>query len=133
MIRRFLISLLFLNALCAVAGGVSLVAGIIEMPAEWLIETPFETYVVPGLVLAAVVGGSSLGAAIALQREMRRAPEYAVWAGGILVGWILSEALILLQFQWLQAIFGLLGLAIVGHAVWLASNKEEGRRSAAKT
>lgn len=133
MLRRILISLLFLNALCAFAGGVSLVVGIIQMPAEWLSETPFETYVVPGLVLAAVVGGSSLGAAIALQREVRQAPEYAVWAGGILVGWILSEVLILLQFQWLQAIFGLLGLIIVGLAVWLASNKEEGRRSAAKT
>jgi len=54
-------------ALTAVGGGIALVAGLEggRFPPEMLGETPFGSYVVPGLILAAVVGGSAAVAAAA--------------------------------------------------------------------
>lgn len=57
-------------ALTALGGGVALVAGLEEgrFPLEWLRGTPFTSYTLPGLLLAALVGGS---AAVAEARAPR--------------------------------------------------------------
>jgi len=45
-------------AFTAIGGGVTLATGMDKFPAEWLTGTPFRSYLIPGLILAVVVGGS---------------------------------------------------------------------------
>jgi hypothetical protein len=49
----------------AAGGGIALAAGLEggRYPARWLKGTPFSSYLIPGLILAVVVGGSAAAAA----------------------------------------------------------------------
>ena len=58
----------------AVAGAWYAIGGAPDVPIEWLEGTPFDDYVIPGLVLGGVVGGTQLGAAFALARRASTRP-----------------------------------------------------------
>jgi hypothetical protein len=78
----------------AIAGGIALMTGTIDLPANWLDGTIFSSYVIPGIILAAVVGGSQLAA---LGLAFRRGEPYlfaSAMAGGIMMGWIVGELII---------------------------------------
>jgi len=120
-------------ALTAVLGGIALAAGVDKFPAEWLRGTPFSSYLIPGLILAIVVGGSATVAAIAAQHRSDAGAVTSALAGAILLGWLLGERLILppaafpTQFSWLEAIYigaGLLML-VPGLAVWWAERRRQ--------
>lgn len=110
---RLLLGLLAFNALTATLGAVSLIAGINNPPQSWLAATPFSSYVVPGLILGVVVGGSSLLALIAFVRREGFAPTAAFIAGLILIGWILGEVLFIKQLSWLQGLYCAIGVLLV--------------------
>ena len=63
---KTLAGLLLFNALSALGGGVGLVTGTLPVPTVLLRNTPFDSYVIPGLFLGIVIGGSALAGAIAL-------------------------------------------------------------------
>ncbi len=96
--RRFeetaLIALLVFGTLSAIAGGIALIAGSIDLPSEWLVGTIFSSYAVPGAILALVVGGSQLFAVIATYRRDTRFLYAAALAGSFLMGWIIGELII---------------------------------------
>jgi hypothetical protein len=50
-------------ALTSIVYGVGLAVGVVQFPLSWLQGTPFSDYVIPGLVMAIIAGGSSLLAA----------------------------------------------------------------------
>ena len=52
------------NAISAIGGGIAMLVGADKFPVEWLRNTPFSDYTIPAFVLAIVVGGSSLIAAV---------------------------------------------------------------------
>ena len=56
-------------ALTAVFGGITVAAGVDKFPAGWLAGTVFSSYLVPGLILAVVVGGSATAATFATLRK----------------------------------------------------------------
>jgi hypothetical protein len=94
------ITLIVLDAfvgLTAIGGGIALATGLEgeRYPVAWLRQTPFSTYVIPGLILALAVGGS---AALATVATLAR-PEVGAWisilAGAILMGQIVGEILLL--------------------------------------
>jgi hypothetical protein len=90
-VETVLAGLLLAVALPAVAGGIGLLTGVIEPPAEDLADTPFDSYVIPGVLLAVVVGGSSAIAAAAVWRRHRLGPAVALVAGLGLMIWIVSS------------------------------------------
>lgn len=106
-------------ALTATLGGITLALGIDKFPAQWLIGTPFRSYVIPGLVLAAIVGGSATVAAVTMVRRSDKGAVLSFTAGAILLGWLLGERLILPkaafdpQFWWLEAVYIAAGLLMV--------------------
>jgi hypothetical protein len=55
--------LVVFGALTTLAGGIGLLTGAIATPLEWLEGSPFVNYIIPGLALAIIVGGSMLLAA----------------------------------------------------------------------
>lgn len=90
--RKFLLVLLFGMAVSAVIGGSDLAfndAKLMELPLEFL--TGFQSFVVPGLFLLFVVGGTNLVAAIAVMRKHRWADECSVIAGLGLMIWFFTE------------------------------------------
>lgn len=46
-------------ALTALGCGLGLEVGAIQFPLAWLVGTPFSDYVLPGLLMGVIVGGSS--------------------------------------------------------------------------
>ncbi len=101
-------------ALTAIGGGIAMLVGADRFPAEWLKGTLFPDYMLLALVLAVVVGGSALVAAVtAFTRRASAAPASMV-AGLLLVGYILVEVAVLKQvppgptpIEWMYLALGL--------------------------
>jgi hypothetical protein len=106
-------------ALTAVMGGITLALGVDKFPGEWLIGTPFGSYLIPGLILTLFVGGSATVAAVALLRKSGTGALLSFIAGITLIGWLLGERLILPkavfvpQFFWLEGVYIGAGLLMV--------------------
>jgi hypothetical protein len=85
--------------LTAVGGGIALATGAEgdRFPVSWLDGTPFDSYLVPGLILAIVVGGSAVTALVACWRSSRLAGAATVFAALALSGQILGELVLLGQ------------------------------------
>jgi len=106
-------------ALTAVLGGITVAAGVDKFPPAWLTGTVFSSYLIPGLILGVVVGGSATVATFAMLRNRDAGTLLSALAGGILLGWLVGERLILPpvafspQFWWLEAIYVAAGLMMV--------------------
>ena len=107
-------------AISSIAGGLEMLVwsrGNAYVPLTLLEGTPFETFLVPGLLLGGVVGGSSLWSAIATARVSGWAMDATLFAGGTLTAWIGCEVALLQEFSWLQVLYGGLGLSLVALAL----------------
>lgn len=106
-------------ALTAVFGGITLSLGVDKFPAQWLVGTLFHSYLIPGLILAVIVGGSATAAAVIALRNSHHGAFLSIIAGAILLGWLLGERLILPnaafnpQFWWLEALYVAAALGMV--------------------
>jgi len=114
-------------ALTAIGGGIALEAGLEEgrFPPEMLRGTPFGGYVIPGLILAVLVGGSAAVAAAATLLSPQIGGLVSIVAGVVTMGWIVGEILLLKQPSaptWSEVFYFTLGLvmAVLGLMVWRA-------------
>ena len=76
-------------------------------------NTPFNNYMIPGLLLATIVGGVNL---TALFFNMQRHPSRYNWAiaGGFMITiWILVQLLLIQAAHWLQFIYLGIGVLII--------------------
>ncbi|MCS5498546.1 hypothetical protein NY547_14935 [Cnuibacter physcomitrellae] len=109
-LRIVLIALLVFGTASALLGAVMGVlfdgAGV---PVEYLTGSPFTSYLVPGLILGVVVGGSQAIAALALIRRARSALMASAVAGFGMLIWIFAELAIIGEYSWLQALYFSLG------------------------
>jgi hypothetical protein len=128
-VRIALIVIELFVGLWAVIGGIGLVTGVIpflQMPAEYLQGTPFSDYLIPGLLLSIVVGGSFLFAAATIIAGHELGVLASALAGLILIGFEFVEVLIIDRFAIVlpnavpqQVIMTLLGLACFVLAAYL--------------
>lgn len=96
---------LLLVGLSAVAGGFGLIfMNGLGMPVASL-HGAFNSYVIPGLILSIVVGGTYLEAARRVWAGVRLAPEAVATAGFGLAIWIFTELYIIHEPRWLQAVY----------------------------
>jgi hypothetical protein len=89
---------LFLSLGALFGGAVFILAPdghLIGMPTSVLIGTPFQSFLIPGILLFTFVGIVPLVAALITARRHELAPLAAVVAGLILMGWITVEMIIL--------------------------------------
>ncbi len=113
----------------AVGGGLGLAlepsGANLGIPLALLENTPFSSYLVPGIVLFTVNGsGSLLGAAASFIRH-RYAGETAMALGVFLVAWIMLQVYWFAGIHWLHALyFGLGSLELV--LGWLLRNARRG-------
>ena len=126
-------------ALSAIAGGIVLLAGsyqngvLIEaggigrFPLEWLANTPFSDYTFPALILAIVVGGSSLIGAVTIFTGREIGVLASLVAGLVLAGYTVVEVVMLRQgISWIEGLYFVLGLLISGLAsyLWMSEYRE---------
>jgi hypothetical protein len=118
--RAILSTLCLFAGLTAIGGGVELVfvpdGSPMKPPLALLAHTPFSDFLVPGLLLAVVVGGINTLAGILVLRRHPRANAEAIVSGAILALWIVVEVLLIRRVHWLHGVYLALGLVIVAVA-----------------
>lgn len=81
------------------------------LPHELLNNSPFSSFVFPGVILGLVVGGTQLLGAIGLLRKWPHSSEWIAIAGFGMIVWIYAEIYIVKQISWLQTVYFALGIA----------------------
>ena len=118
-LRRSLVAVTGFSAVNAVTGGIGLMVNGLGVPPEQLEGTPFHSFTIPGLLLAAVVGGSMATAAIFAMKHLPSSGNVAVVAGAVMLGWIAIESVMITDGRPLQATVAILSLATIAlGAAW---------------
>jgi hypothetical protein len=107
--KLLLFILISFVALTAIISGLLIISkpdgSIINIPISLLQNTPFKNFLVPGIILTAVVGGINL---VAVVYNIKRHAARYNWAmaGGITItGWIIVQMVLIGTFNWLQFIY----------------------------
>lgn len=110
-----MLGLLLFNGLTAVVGGLALMTGWIPEQGSWVRATDFPGTFFPGVILMAVVGGSSLVAAVAMIKRVEGRDLASIVAGSVMVVWIIGEVASIRAFHVLQVVYLVTGVLVV---VW---------------
>lgn len=123
-VHAALLALTSLSSLAAIGGGVGLLISGLGIPVSQLDDTPFDSFLVPGLLLAIVVGGSLATAAVSLLQRVRWQGRVAMVSGGIMLGWIAVESLMIHDGRPLQIAVAVMSLLILLLG-WLQMRQDE--------
>ena len=116
---KILITFILIQAISGPPGGIGLISdptgASLRIPQEWLTNSPFKDYLIPGIILFTVLGIFPAIVSIGLWKE-----KYWGWLGSLLLGfalliWIIVE-IIIIGYQSnppLQLIYGILGIVIL--------------------
>ncbi len=103
------------NGLSALAGGYGLMSDptgeALQMDRSMLISTPFDDFLIPGLVLFIINGiGNATGAVLSM-KKFKHAASVAALFGLILMIWIISQVSWIGYQSFLQPLYFITGLA----------------------
>lgn len=93
--RMLLIALDAFLAVTAIAGGIGLLTGLLAAPLALLQGSPFGSYIIPGLALLVIVGGSALIATVLLIRRHALGTIVSGVAGMMIMGFEIVEVLVI--------------------------------------
>lgn len=113
--RKLFIFLLFGMAVSAIIGGYDLAfqnALWMELPKELIADT-FGSFVIPGLILLFVIGGTNLLAGIAVVKRNKWAVELSAIAGFGLMIWFFTELYVFRGTHPVQIVYFVWSLAIL--------------------
>ncbi len=112
--KKVILLLAGLTGLSAVLCGALLAikpdGAILDLPLRLLETSPFYDFLLPGLVLAIVVGGSQLLAFIAGIGKVSNADAWIFAAGILLGGWIIIQLILIREVNWMQIVIFSIGL-----------------------
>ncbi|MFL5789124.1 MAG: hypothetical protein ACJ748_13775 [Flavisolibacter sp.] len=126
-LRITAIILLFVVSLNALAAGYSFITDPsgkeLGITTDYLKSSaPFDNYLIPGIVLFVVIGiMSSLIAVLTLIKNAHY-PFFILMQGGIVVGWIAIQLVMVTKFHPLHLIIGLIGITLM-FSGWLINHK----------
>jgi len=94
------------------------------LPIEALSNSPFESYLIPGLLLFSVNGIGNVFSAVLSFRKNRYSGYTGAFFGTALIIWIIVQT-VLIGFHWLQPPILILGIVelIFGIAIYKQTNK----------
>lgn len=128
--RKIAVGLLFLVSINALAAGYSFftdpTGGGLGISTGYLRKSaPFTDYLLPGIVLFAVLGVvSSVIAVWALLRQ-KNYPFLILFQGSIIVGWIIIQLMMVTTFHILHLIIGVIGLVVMAIGYKLQKVRQE--------
>ena len=112
MIRVALILIHLLIGLSAIGAGQALArepdGEALAFKTEWLKDSPFRDYRIPGLFLILVIAPTNLSSARSQLRRDNAAPYLSTVSGSILTLWIIIQTSIIGFRHWSQAIWAIL-------------------------
>lgn len=129
--RNTAIVLLAFLALTALTGSIPMIlhphGNSTTMPLSTLENSPFRTYLIPGLLLFAANG---LLAIAVFFRVLRRASHHAaltLFQGCVLLVWLIAECWLLRMVVWLHYFYGVIAVALVLCGVAMLREKNPSR------
>jgi hypothetical protein len=100
--RIIAIILLLFNAISALFGGWGLMSDpsgeALEMPLHFLEHSPFENFLVPGIILFVVIGLFSLLFAVMAILKFMNYSWLVIFQGFLLVGWLTIQIIMIREF-----------------------------------
>ena len=123
------ITLLILEAfiaLTAIVSGVLGLTGVMQIPLEWLQNTPFTDYTIP-MVMLFIIGISSLVAAATVFIQREWTTFLSIGVGLMMTGFEVVQLAIMQRFSWLQVFYFVIGMAVFGLASYLWMIEYRGR------
>lgn len=123
-VQVLLLTGLLFQGFSGIYGGFSLVSdpsgGSIGLPLSLLAGTPFGSYLLPGWILAVLLGVGPLVAAGALVAHTKWALPLSALLGAALLLWIVVQVILVGYLAWppLQLVYGLLGVALLSLSVY---------------
>lgn len=115
--RPIAITLLCVNGLSAVAGGFGLIGDPSGRSLGWttdlLASSPFENFLVPGIILFTGNGLLSLTIAIAAIKKMKAYPMLILFQGAFLFLWVIIQMMMLQFYHPLHLIFGVMAVVLI--------------------
>ena len=138
---RSLVVVSIFNALSALGGGIGMItADGLSMPKAMLVNTPFSTFTIPGLILTLLVGGTQAAAVWLLVTRRESALLWSAVAGFGMVIWLVTEIGFIQALMLLHVIYLVTGLvqlvlvfSLLGIVSWLPRLDPPGRTRAART
>lgn len=121
--------LLAFVALNAFLGGYFGMSGAEGVPREWLDDSPFKDYFIPGLFLFVIVGGSFLSAAIAVFARSPRARLLAIGAAILVLAWLAAQLAIIGYVSWMQPATTIAAIIVLILARFMPGTATEERRN----
>jgi hypothetical protein len=86
-------------------------------------SAPFDNYLIPGVVLFLVLGIlSSIIAFFAISKKLHY-PIFILLQGGIIVGWIIIQLMMVTTFHLLHLVIGAIGIILIFFG-WVLNNKK---------
>ncbi len=116
-LRTSSIILMVLNGVSASVGGLLFIVdpsgNKLQMPTTWLKHSPFETFLIPGVILFSAIGIFSLLIAFLGVLKSRHYDKLVLLEGIILVGWIIIQVFMLQTVYFLHLILGAVGIILI--------------------
>ena len=115
--KTFLFILISFIALTSTFSGLLMISKpdgeIMNLPLSLLEETPFKDFLIPGILLTAIVGCVNLLAVIYnIKRHVNRY-NWAMAGGIMITGWIITQMILIHAAHWLHFIYLGIGLLIM--------------------
>lgn len=115
LMRIIIIVIHFLVGIGAVGGGIPAVLNPnnpLGAPIDALKNSPFNNYLIPGIILLTVIGIGNLFAAVMALIRIRPYPYISGFSGAALVGWIVVQCIMLQAVAILHVIFFSIGVVL---------------------
>ena len=125
----FSIILLFLLAFWAILGGYALIVdptgASLQLPLTYLVDSPFDTYRMPGIILLLANGISSIVIAISVIRRIKNYPFFIMVQGTVLLLWLTIQLIINIDFYapHLHISCYVIGILLLAFGVMLKDDK----------
>jgi hypothetical protein len=125
-VKILVIFLLFVNGIGAFYGGFQLITdptgSKMQIPLSFLAHSPFQSFLVPGIILIIVNGLFSFITIIVVFSKSKVYPWFILTQGVLLSGWIVVQIILLRVFYApLHATFLVIGVSLTGIGYYLIS------------
>jgi len=127
--RIIAIILLLFNAISALFGGWGLISDpsgeTLEMPLRFLEHSPFENFLVPGIILFITNGLFSLLFAVMALLKFMNYSWLVIFQGFILVGWLIIQIIMIRDFYGpLHALYFSVGILLIATG-WILARQDQ--------
>ncbi|HRE37405.1 MAG TPA: hypothetical protein PK092_03105 [Chitinophagaceae bacterium] len=115
--KTLLFILLSFIAITATVSGILMISqpdgSILQLKPELLAGSPFSNYLVPGILLACVVGVVNLVAVFLNMMRHRQRYNAAIAGGAVIITWILVQVMMIGTIHWLHILYFSAGILVV--------------------